>query len=358
MDPGPVRDALTVAAGVLTGALSGLFGVGGAVISTPAIRALGLPAALAVGTTLPSIIPGAASGTARYLRERLIDARTVAWAGPPGALASIGGSVLAPRVPGRGHVLMLATAALLAWSSVRMATSRRPPAGDPEAEAETDDLAGPGRSPEEPGRGSPGDVSPGDVSPGGVSPGGVSPGGGSPGDVSPGDVSSGGVSPGGVAAGEASTPVAGRASPAGSPSRAHAPGPVRSAAVHHESSGPVIGGIGVVAGLLSGLLGIGGGVVMVPAFTQMARMPLKRAIATSLACVALFAVPGTLTHGLVNRDIDWRFALLLALGVVPGARLGAALTVRTDDRRLQPIVAGFLGFTALLFAVGELRALV
>ena len=73
MEPGLLRDALTLVAGVLTGVLSAAFGVGGAVVSTPAIRALGLPAALAVGTTLPSIIPSAATGTRRYVRESLED---------------------------------------------------------------------------------------------------------------------------------------------------------------------------------------------------------------------------------------------------------------------------------------------
>jgi uncharacterized membrane protein YfcA len=57
VDPGPLRDALTVLAGVATGVMSGAFGVGGAVISTPAIRVLGASAAVAVVTTLPSIIP-------------------------------------------------------------------------------------------------------------------------------------------------------------------------------------------------------------------------------------------------------------------------------------------------------------
>ena len=80
MDPGPLRDGLTVLLGGLTDALSGLFGVGGAVISTPGIRALGASAVVAVGTTLPSIIPGAASGALRYRREGLIDVRSVAWA--------------------------------------------------------------------------------------------------------------------------------------------------------------------------------------------------------------------------------------------------------------------------------------
>ena len=72
MDAGVVRDALTLVAGVATGVMSGAFGVGGAVISTPAIRALGCTAALAVGTTLPSILPGAVTGSWRYRQGELI----------------------------------------------------------------------------------------------------------------------------------------------------------------------------------------------------------------------------------------------------------------------------------------------
>src|SRR5439155_1714761 len=75
--------------------------------------------------------------------------------------------------------------------------------------------------------------------------------------------------------------------------------------------------VGGAAGGLSGLLGVGGGIVMVPGFTEVHGMPIKRAIATSLACVGVFAVPGTITHAALG-DIDWRFALLLAVAVVPG----------------------------------------
>ncbi len=271
MDPGPLRDALTIVAGAATGALSGLFGVGGAVISTPAIRALGVPALIAVGTTLPSIIPGAASGTARYVREELIDRRVVALTAPPGIVASVGGSLLSKVVPGEGHVLMLLTAALLGFSAWRMYATGR---------ADNRRDAADAREP--------------------------------------------GAHPGGEV------------------------GPAPPATWR-------CGAVGAVAGLLSGLLGVGGGIVMVPGFTQFARVPLKAAIATSLACVALFAVPGTITHALLG-DIDWRVALLLAVGVIPGARLGAALTVRADVRRLRVVVAVFLGATALLYAGGELVA--
>src|SRR5436853_1350753 len=98
MDPGAGRDALTLIAGVLTGVLSGAFGVGGAVISTPAVRALGLTAIFAIGTTLPSILPGAATGTARYAGERLIDWRAVRWTAPSGILAAVAGSGLSHAV--------------------------------------------------------------------------------------------------------------------------------------------------------------------------------------------------------------------------------------------------------------------
>lgn len=281
MEPGPLRDALTLASGVATGALSGLFGVGGAVISTPAIRALGASASIAVGTTLPSIIPGAAAGAVRYRRAGLIDWRVVRASAPAGVVAAVVGSLLSDVVPGNGHLLMLLTAALLGTSAVRMVRSRPASApapavaGKPTRLAETDaELVD--------------------------------------------------------AAGEAEPGV--------------------------EASAARCAAVGAVAGLMSGLLGVGGGIVMVPGFTQVARIPLKQAIATSLACVAIFAVPGTITHAALG-GIDWRFALLLSAGVMPGARLGAGLTVRADDGRLRVVVAAFLGATAVLYAVGELLAL-
>jgi len=124
----------------------------------------------------------------------------------------------------------------------------------------------------------------------------------------------------------------------------------------HGASPTRYAAIGAVSGLLSGLLGIGGGVVMVPAFVQLARIEVKAAIATSLVCVGAFAVPGTITHALQGH-VDWRVTLALVAGVIPGARLGAALTIRAADRRLRVTVASFLGLTAALYAAGELTAL-
>jgi uncharacterized membrane protein YfcA len=114
--------------------------------------------------------------------------------------------------------------------------------------------------------------------------------------------------------------------------------------------------IGVAAGLLSGLLGIGGGILMVPAFVGWVRLPLKEAIGNSLACVGVLAVPGMVTHAALGH-IDWAFALPLCVGVIPGAQLGAHLAIRTPDRTLRVAVASVLGTIAVVYAVGELMEL-
>ena len=113
MDASIFRDVLTALAGVATGVMSGTFGVGGAVISTPAIRALGCSAALAVGTTLPSILPGAITGSWRYRHGELIQWKVVAFTAPSGIVAAILGAWVSPRIPGDGHLLMVFTALLL-----------------------------------------------------------------------------------------------------------------------------------------------------------------------------------------------------------------------------------------------------
>jgi hypothetical protein len=118
-----------------------------------------------------------------------------------------------------------------------------------------------------------------------------------------------------------------------------------------------LGAIGLAAGTLSGLLGVGGGIIMVPAFVELAGIPVKPAVASSLACVGIFAIPGTVTHSFFVGDVDWRFAAGLAVGVVPGARLGAVAAIRATDRRLRLSVAWFLGAIAVIYGVGELLAL-
>jgi len=264
---------LTTIAGFATGVLSGMFGVGGAVVSTPAIRALGATPIAAVASTLPSIIPGAISGALRYARDGLVEFQVAAWTAGAGIFAAVGGALLTDFVPGNGHPLMLLTAGLIAFSAYR--------------------LGRPVRRVEEPA----------DVAVEGAT------------DAGPGAELS-----------------------------AHG-------ARHTERWRLVLIGLG--AGGLSGLLGIGGGLVLVPLFTGWVRLPIKVALGTSLACVAVLAIPGTITHMLLGH-IDWLYALPLCIGVVPGARLGSHLAIRSSDRSLRLIVGFGLGTIAMIYFAGEL----
>src|SRR4051812_39594323 len=101
--------ALSIAAGVLAGMLSGAFGVGGAVISTPLVRLLGVSPLQAIGTTLPAILPSAFTGSLRYQKAELIRWRVVAGTAPLGVASAIVFSYLSHSVPGEGHLLMILT---------------------------------------------------------------------------------------------------------------------------------------------------------------------------------------------------------------------------------------------------------
>ena len=124
MHAGLLRDVLSLLLGFLTVVLSALFGIGGAIVSNPGLRALGAAPLVAVGTTLPSILPGAVSGTLRYRREGLIDWRLITPAAAAGLLAVVGGSLLSHAVPGEGHLLLLIIALLLAFTAWRTAFTR------------------------------------------------------------------------------------------------------------------------------------------------------------------------------------------------------------------------------------------
>jgi uncharacterized membrane protein YfcA len=102
---------------------------------------------------------------------------------------------------------------------------------------------------------------------------------------------------------------------------------------------------------------VGGGIVMVPAFAVVLGMPLKRALGTSLVVISALVVPGTAVHWALGH-IDWAIFLVLTIGVVPGARLGATLALGASERTLRMAVGAFLLVVAILYGIDELVALV
>lgn len=93
-------------------------------------------------------------------------------------------------------------------------------------------------------------------------------------------------------------------------------------------------GVGVVAGVLSGLLGVGGGIVMVPGLVLLLGLSQHRAHATSLAAIVPIAVAGAATFGIGGR-VNYALAGLVGVGAVLGAPLGVRLLARLPEAMLR-----------------------
>jgi uncharacterized membrane protein YfcA len=108
--------------------------------------------------------------------------------------------------------------------------------------------------------------------------------------------------------------------------------------------------IGVGGGVLSGLLGVGGGIVMVPLLVLWAGYSQRDAHAISLGAIIPISLAGVVTYGVAGEVRVWE-AVALSIGAVAGARVGAGLLTRLDDYVLKLAFGVFLVFVAVLMGV-------
>lgn len=101
---------------------------------------------------------------------------------------------------------------------------------------------------------------------------------------------------------------------------------------------------GSVAGLLSGLLGVGGGFVMVPALQRYTDLAMQSAVATSLAVIALISAAGVVTSA-ASGTLAWGIALPFSAGALAGMLGGRALSQKLSGPHLQ------IGFAAIAAVV-------
>jgi len=111
--------------------------------------------------------------------------------------------------------------------------------------------------------------------------------------------------------------------------------------------------LGLVAGALSGFLGMGGGVILVPGMILLLNFHMHEAVGTSLMVMAIYAIPGSVGHYLLGH-VDIALLIPIALGAVLGAQLGARLAVGTREKRLRPAFSVFLFVAAASMAALEL----
>ncbi len=99
--------------------------------------------------------------------------------------------------------------------------------------------------------------------------------------------------------------------------------------------------ISFVAGLASGLVGVGGGILKVPMMVLLFGVPMEIAIGSSAFMVGMTALGGFAGH-VVAGHWDWKTSLILAVAVFAGGQIGARLSVRIERGKLKKVFGVFL----------------
>jgi uncharacterized membrane protein YfcA len=109
---------------------------------------------------------------------------------------------------------------------------------------------------------------------------------------------------------------------------------------------PLAVGLGTLAGLVLGLIGAGGGFLLVPLMVYGLGVPVRTAVGSSLAIVALGGLGGMIGKA-ASHQVLWMYALALVVGALPGAHLGAATSRRLSPGTLARILGILLAFVAV-----------
>jgi uncharacterized membrane protein YfcA len=99
---------------------------------------------------------------------------------------------------------------------------------------------------------------------------------------------------------------------------------------------------GLAAGLLGALCGVGGGIVMVPAFVALLGLEHKQAVATSMAVIILTAIAATLNNTRANNLIDWKIVLIVGAASAVAAWFGSDLMRSLSNQTLTRIFGALL----------------
>jgi uncharacterized membrane protein YfcA len=112
-----------------------------------------------------------------------------------------------------------------------------------------------------------------------------------------------------------------------------------------------LAGVAFTVGFLAGLLANAGGFLLVPLYLAVLALPIRRALACSLAVAAALAIPGTIVHAALGH-IDWKVAVVFGLASIPLSNLGARTALAVAPARLERIYgAGLLTLGTVLLVL-------
>ena len=288
-------------AGVFVGVMSGLLGVGGGTIMVPIFRlAFGMSPLASTATSLFAIIPTSISGVVAHTRAKTCVPKLGLALGVGGAVMSPVGVWLASVSP--GWLVICVAAVVIGFSAFKMfkkavKCAPAPRAGKAGGNAQA--TAGSGA--------------------------------------------------------ESANPGAASVQPASSNAAAS-----QAACAKPVPDQPVISRkqylqgvcIGLIAGLASGYVGVGGGFIMVPLMLAILDIPMSLASGTSLIAIMILAIPGVIEQGLLG-NIDYLAGIAIVVGSIPGALVGARLVRVVPERQLRFIFGGFLLVAAVMLMLNE-----
>ncbi len=315
MDATLIMAAVSLVVGLAVGVLAGLLGVGGGTLLVPIFKlGYAMDSIMCTATSLFTIIPTSVSGALSHLRNKTCIPRLGLAAGLGGAVTSPLGVWLATQSP--DWAIMGAAALIIVYSATTMF---RKALAAPKVPWRKKHFAAQSAGEQ---AGAVGDA------------------------VAAASVPS-----------DADAPSASATAEPASPAPARPLAPSLAAEKDAATVGPrelAIGvAIGLVAGLASGYVGVGGGFIMVPMMISIAHISMRVTSGTSLIAVMILAVPGTIAQALLG-NINWIAGIAVACGSIPGAALGARLVPRVPERQLRFLFAGFLVVAALMLVVNQL----
>lgn len=328
--------------GVLIGVASGLLGIGGGTVMVPIFRlAFGMSATMSTATSLFAIIPTSISGAISHVKGKTcIPALGIA-AGLGGACLSPVGVWLAQLSP--DWLVMLVAALIIGYSAINMfkkafKVSR---AGQPAKGADAAAAAGTpscGSKPSSRAEARVVELSPQSDAPAATS-----------------------LTSSGEQAALAADPSATSGSSSAAPSLASSGEPAASAPTVDDSPlsrKQLLQGvaIGLVAGLASGYVGVGGGFIMVPLMLSIVGIPMRKASGTSLIAVMILAIPGVIEQGIIG-NINYLAGIAIVIGTIPGAVIGAKLVTKVPERTLRLLFGCFLIVAAIMLVLNEVGVL-
>ena len=116
----------------------------------------------------------------------------------------------------------------------------------------------------------------------------------------------------------------------------------------------LLASVGMITGVLTGLFGVGGGFIIVPALVLFSGMGMQRAVGTSLLVIMLVSFSGVISLIVSERIIPWSVVWEFSLGSLVGLVIGNRFAVRLGGARLQRVFAIVIVFVAAFVIVRNL----